>query len=125
MVDRVIPVKREQSDLGGDGADDVPFDAPLNQNEDGLSARAYFIQNDSSNDSSVIVSRDASNNMTFTDPSVGTKTLSQILNPSAYSPSAIGQILISIDGVTFQPTTALLGLGGVICSETGYIIIAG
>jgi hypothetical protein len=78
MVDRVIPIKREQAEYGGDGAEDVPYNAPADQNEDALSARGYYIQNDSSNDSNVIISRDASNNMTFADSVNGTKNLFQL-----------------------------------------------
>lgn len=74
MVDRVPAIKWESPSSGGTQTDTVPTE--LNVNEDGLDARSHFIQNDSSSDSNVETSRDASDNMTFKDGFVsGTKTL--------------------------------------------------
>ena len=78
MADRVQAVKWESPSQGGTQEDMVPTE--LDVNEDGLDARALFLQNDSSSDSTVSISRDASNNLTFEDPVVGaTKTLTQLL----------------------------------------------
>lgn len=78
MADRVQAVKWESPSQGGTQEDMVPTE--LNVNEDGLDARAYFLQNDSSGDKNVAVSRDAGNNMTFQDGVVsGTKTLTELL----------------------------------------------
>lgn len=75
-MDRVVPIKQERPDLGGSETDvqDVPADV----NEDALEARGFYVQNDSSRDSLVLMSRDDSNNITFTDPVTGTKTLAQL-----------------------------------------------
>lgn len=55
------------------------YEQGLDHNADAPDVRGIYIQNDTSNDTSVLVSRDASNNLTFTDPVVGTtKTLSQL-----------------------------------------------
>jgi len=48
------------------------------RNVDAPDARGLYIQSDVSNDTNVLVSRDASNNLTFTDALVGTKTLTQL-----------------------------------------------
>ena len=81
MVDRVQAVKWESPSQGGTQEDTVPTE--LNVNEDGLDARSFFLQNDSSADSDVEISRDASDNMTFKDGVVsGTKTLTELLTGS-------------------------------------------
>jgi hypothetical protein len=78
MADRVQAIKWEEPAGGGSELDLVPSE--LEPNEDGLDARAYHIQNDTSSDSNVKVSRDASDNMTFADGVVsGTKTLTDLL----------------------------------------------
>lgn len=78
MTDRVQSIKWESPSGGGTQTDTVPTE--INPNEDGLDARSLFLQNDSSADSNVEVSRDASNNMTFKDGVVaGTKTLTELL----------------------------------------------
>ena len=77
MVDRVQVQKWES--VGGGGTDDEPLPGQINPNEDGLDCRSVFIQNDSSKDSTVEISRDGSDNMTFKDPVTGTTyTLSQL-----------------------------------------------
>jgi len=77
MVDRVKPLKLESPDSGGTETDDFP--TSVNKNEDFLDCRGVTIQDDSSDDESVIVSRDASDNMTFQDGVVsGVKTLSDL-----------------------------------------------
>ena len=48
------------------------------RNTDAPDVRGMYLQNDTSNDSTVVVSRDASNNLTLTDPNAGTKTLSSL-----------------------------------------------
>ncbi len=78
MVDRVQAHKWESSDQGG--TDDDPLPSEIDPNTDGLDARASFYQNDSSSDSDVFISRDASDNLTFVDKVVGsTKTLTDLL----------------------------------------------
>lgn len=53
-------------------------------NADAVDVRGVYLQNDTSNDALVLVSRDASNNLTFTDPVLGaTKTLSQLAAASS------------------------------------------
>ena len=55
------------------------YEEPFSRNADAVDVRGAYIQNDSSNDASVLITRDASNNLTFTDPVVGvTKTLTQL-----------------------------------------------
>jgi hypothetical protein len=78
VADRVQVLKWESTSKGG--SSDEEFHDEIDTNEDGLDARAYHIQNDSSADSTVVISRDSSNNMTFADGVVsGTKTLQDLL----------------------------------------------
>jgi len=49
------------------------------RNSDAVDVRGLYVQNDTSNDTSVVITRDASGNLTFTDPVLGlTKTLTQL-----------------------------------------------
>lgn len=76
--DRVQSLKIESPGSGGTETDDFP--TSLDRNEDFLDCRGVAIQDDSSDDESVILSRDASDNMTFEDGVVsGVKTLSDLL----------------------------------------------
>lgn len=101
MADRVQSVKWESPSKGGTQEDITPTE--IDPNEDGLDSRAVYIQNDSSSDSDVEISRDASDNMTFKDKVVsGTKTLSDLLaGGSAFDPNDMltsrntGQVLVS------------------------------
>lgn len=81
MSDRVQVIKWESPASGGTQTDTVPTE--IDPNEDGLDARSLFLQNNSSADSTVEISRDASDNMTFKDGVVsGTKTLADLLSGS-------------------------------------------
>jgi len=63
------------------------YETQFDRNADAADVRGVYVQNDSSNDASVLITRDASNNLTFTDPVLGlTKTLSQLAANST-SPS--------------------------------------
>jgi len=77
MADRVQVVKWESPAGGGTQTDTVPTE--INPNEDNLDARGLNIQNDSSADSTVEISRDVSDNMTFKDGANSTKTLTELL----------------------------------------------
>jgi len=76
-MDRVRPMKIEKISGGGSQDDIYPHD--LDPNEDALDARGLVIQSDSSNDETVVVSRDESGNMTFKDSSNLEKTLTEVL----------------------------------------------
>jgi hypothetical protein len=62
------------------------YEQGVNPNSDAADLRGTFYQNDSSDDEGVLVSRDASDNLTFTDPLAGTKTLSQLAAASSGVP---------------------------------------
>jgi len=56
------------------------YETEFDRNSDAADMRGAYLQNDVSNDATVLVSRDASDNLTFTDPVVGvTKTLTDLL----------------------------------------------
>lgn len=84
MVDRVRPLKIEDSASGGTQNDLFP--TTVNTNEDYLDARGVTLQNDTSDDDDVRVDRDASDNMVFQDGIQTTPlTLTQLLEwTSAY-----------------------------------------
>jgi len=81
---------------------DLDYDNPTegyeqgsNRNADAADMRGYYIQNDTSNDTNVLVSRDASDNMTFTDPVLGsTVTLSQLATTAGLLDIAGGFVYI-------------------------------
>lgn len=76
--DRVRSLKIEKPSTGGTQTDIYP--STVNTNEDALDVRGLVIQNDTSDDENVIISRDASDNMTFKDGVVsGEQTLSDLL----------------------------------------------
>jgi hypothetical protein len=79
-IDRVVPIKQERPDLGGTESDDI--DTPADPNEDALDARGLYIQNDSSDDTSVLITRTSDNKLSFTDPT-GTKKLDEIATTTA------------------------------------------
>ena len=77
-LDRVRVLKIEKPSTGGTQTDVYPTD--INPNEDAVDARGVALQNDVSIDETVLISRDASDNMTFADGVVsGTKTLTELL----------------------------------------------
>jgi hypothetical protein len=76
-ADRVVPVKIESTDLGGDQND--AFYVPADTNSDHLEARGYVIQNDTSRDDQVGISRDSGDNLLLWDPNAGIQTLSDLL----------------------------------------------
>lgn len=76
-VDRVKPLKLESPDSGGVETDDFPTSTDVN--EDFLDCRGVAIQNDSSDDDAVLVSRDASGNLTFLDVANSVKTLTDLV----------------------------------------------
>ncbi len=77
-IDRVRVLKIETPSTGGTQTDVYPTD--INPNEDAVDARGVAVQNDTSFDDAVLISRDASDNMTFLDGVVGSaKTLTELL----------------------------------------------
>lgn len=65
-MDRVQVLKRETSDLGGDAADEAPWDAPIEPQEDAVEAAGFYVQDASNRDETTLIAR-AGNDMTFKD----------------------------------------------------------
>jgi hypothetical protein len=80
MVDRIRPIKVEQPETGGTETDEDFYDA--NPNEDHVDTRGIVIQNNTSDDEDVILSRNSSGDMTFKDQNVSEKTLTDLLSGS-------------------------------------------
>lgn len=69
-INPILPLKNNSAE---------GFEEDFDPNSDAIDTRGLYIQNDGSADTSVLITRDASNNLTFTDPVIGiTKTLSQL-----------------------------------------------
>jgi len=75
-VDRVKPLKLESPETGGVETDDFP--TSLDTSEDFVDCRGVAIQNDTSDDDVVLVSRDVSGNLTLQDAVTSLKTLAQL-----------------------------------------------
>lgn len=83
-MDRVKPLKIQDS-----GDEQELYPQSIDQNEDAMDARGIVLQNDTSDDDTVVVSRNASNDMTFKDGVVsGTKTLTDLLAASGITAEA-------------------------------------
>lgn len=57
-MDRVQVLKRESAALGGDAADEQPWDAPIEPQEDALEAAGLYGQDASNRDENVLIWRD-------------------------------------------------------------------
>ena len=78
-MDRVQVLKRESVAGGGDAADEAPWDAPIEPQEDALETAGVYLQDISNRDEAVLVAR-AGNDMTFKDVSNPVaKTLTELL----------------------------------------------
>jgi len=86
------------------------FPRAMDPNNDQADVRGVVIQNDTSNDEDVVITRDASDNMTFQDGVVvGTKTLTDLLAGA----SLLGRAVFKVDGGLIYTTD-----GDVVIKET-------
>jgi hypothetical protein len=74
--DRIQPLKIEDPGSGGTETDDFPTSA--DRNEDYVDTRGIVVQSNISDDEVVVIERDVSDDLTFTDPNAGTYTLSDL-----------------------------------------------
>jgi hypothetical protein len=103
MVDRVQSIKWESPAHGGTEFDLTPSEIEVN--EDFLDCRGITIQNDTSDDEAVRVSRDASGNMTFVDPVYGlTATLTELAAGGGESVLETRGILTLAGGIVYTET---------------------
>ena len=96
-MDRVRMIKIEDPSTGGTQTDDEGY-RPADPNQDYPSLRGVILQNDTTNDNSVVVSRDTSNNMIFTDPIAGPCTLTQLLAGGSGVSFSPNSLIIDTDG---------------------------
>lgn len=82
MVDRIQPLKIEDSATGGVEVD--PYPTATDRNEDYLDARGVAYQNATSNDDLVRTERDSSNNLVLRDPVAGPHTLASLLGGGGF-----------------------------------------
>jgi hypothetical protein len=83
-LDKIHPLKMESIASGGDSEDDYPTSA--DSNHDYMDVRGVVIQNDVSNDDTVVVGRDSSSNLTLQDAITGAKTLAQLAAGTGMTP---------------------------------------
>jgi hypothetical protein len=104
MVDRVRAIKWEDPADGGTQLDQTP--TQININEDYLDCRGVSLQSDTSEDDDVLLSRDASGNMTFTDPVYGaTATLTELAAGGGESVIETRGILTTAGGIVYTPAS--------------------
>lgn len=100
MVDRTQAIKWESPAHGGTEEDLTP--AEIDVHEDFLDCRGVSIQNDTSDDEAVLISRDAEGNMTFIDPVYGlTATLTELAAGGGESVIETRGILTTSGGVVY------------------------
>lgn len=78
VKDRVHPLKFEDPASGGVETDEFP--TAIDPSEDYVDARGMTFQNETSNDTVVIIERDVSDNMVLQDPVAGSYTLSELVS---------------------------------------------
>jgi hypothetical protein len=69
-LQRIQVIKQESAALGGDPADDFPFDSPIEPQEDAVETAGVYLQDSSNRDEEVLVTR-SGDNMMFYDVTVG------------------------------------------------------
>jgi hypothetical protein len=109
--ERVQVVKRESAALGGSAANDLPFDAPIDAQQDAVECAGVYLQDGSNRDQNVYVDR-AGLDLRFRDQNVTTPiTLSQVRGQTVFSELAADT---SITSATFVDviTAAITTLGG-------------
>jgi hypothetical protein len=104
-TDRVQSIKWESPAHGGTEEDLTPSE--IDVHEDFLDCRGVAIQDDTSDDEVVRISRDAAGNMNFIDPITGLKTLEELAASSDSILETKG-ILTSTGGIVYATS-----LGGV------------
>jgi hypothetical protein len=78
VTDRVQVLKRETAALGGNAADELPYEAPIEPQEDAIEAAGLYVQDASNRDEAVLIARNG-DDMTFKDVSNPTPlTLSEL-----------------------------------------------
>jgi hypothetical protein len=101
MTDRVRSIKWESPEHGGTQTDQTPTE--IDVGEDFLDCRGVTIQDDTSDDEVVRISRDVSGNLDFTDPVYGaTITLSELATAGATSIIEARGILTRDGGIVYN-----------------------
>ena len=78
-MDRVQVLKRESAALGGDAADEQPWDAPIEPQEDAIEAAGVYVQDTSTRDESTLIDR-SGDDLRFKDTNNPTpKTLTELV----------------------------------------------
>ena len=98
------------------------FEQGVDHNADAPDVRGIYFQNDTSNDVGVVITRDASNNLTFTDPVLAlTKTLTQLAAASsavAYTEFLLNNEPTAETGVTDAAYTVTRSAAFLVTNET-------
>lgn len=95
-MDRVQVVKQESAALGGDAADEAPFDSPIEPQEDAIEAAGLYLQDETHRDETTLIAR-SGDDMTFKDGSNPTSvSLTDLLGGAAAS--LLGKAVFKVDG---------------------------
>lgn len=94
------------------------YEQESDRNNDAIDVAGVYIQSATSNDASVLITRDASDNLTFTDPVLAlTKTLSQLAAAPSYFEFLLDNEPIADTGATDSTYTTTVS-GGKVTKET-------
>lgn len=85
-ITRVTPLKNDPAE---------GYEEDFDPNADATDVRGVVIQNDTSNDQTVQITRDSSDNMEFKDPTAGTKLLKDLVSTTSHQ--ALRQLIHFID----------------------------
>lgn len=95
-MDRVQVLKRETAELGGDPADEAPWDAPIEPQEDAIEAAGVYLQDATHRDETTLLSRSGSNMLFKDGNNPSPVTLTDLLGGAAAS--LLGRSIFKVDG---------------------------
>jgi len=98
--DRVQLVKQESAALGGDGAEEVPYDSPIEPQEDAIEVAGVYYQDASNRDENVLTWRE-DDDMMFKDVS----------NPSGYTLTQLASGSASLDNIILDESGRIVYVG--------------
>lgn len=120
-MDRVQVIKQERSGQGGDDADIVEFlNAPIEPQEDAIEAAGYFVQSPTARDFNVLISRDASDNLTFKDVANPTpRTLTELLGTAGIYAAYVDVVIPQGTDVYHGSVTSLSAAPALVVPSLG------
>jgi hypothetical protein len=112
-LDRVQPLKLEDTATGGDEVDAYP--TAIDKNEDFIDCRGLVLQKATGDDENVTIDRDTADNLRFKDAVTGTKTLADLAAAAGLS---MYDFLLDCEPDAVTNDYAVSRTGGVVTNET-------